>query len=104
MTSTSAPAQSVVAPVHDKRMAARYLAGLDPVSDRFTFQFFADCGDGKPEIFHGTLEDVWPKITACNTAEGGHGVFITVNETDFKGRRTDNIVRARALFVDADGE
>jgi hypothetical protein len=104
MTSASAPAQSVVAPAHDKNMAAESLSRLDPVASRFTFQFFADCGDAKAQIFHETLEEVWPRIIACNTPEGGHGVFITVNETDFNGRRSDNIVRARALFVDADGE
>jgi RepB DNA-primase from phage plasmid/Primase C terminal 2 (PriCT-2)/AAA domain len=29
-------------------------------------------------------------------------VFVTINETDFQGRRLENIVRPRALFVDAD--
>jgi hypothetical protein len=30
-------------------------------------------------------------------------VFVTVNETDGKGRATTNIVRVRATFVDLDG-
>jgi hypothetical protein len=30
------------------------------------------------------------------------GVFVTINATDFHGRRRENIVRARALWVDAD--
>ena len=39
----------------------------------------------------------------CSIPYTGVGVFVTVNETDFKGRRRENIVRARALLVDADG-
>src|SRR5208337_3895469 len=33
----------------------------------------------------------------------GAGVFVTVNRTDLKGRRKENIVAVRALFVDLDG-
>ena len=39
-----------------------------------------------------------------NTPETGVGVFVTIDETDLKGRRTENIVRPRALFVDADSK
>src|SRR5262249_16869424 len=56
------------------------------------------------EIFHGTLDDVWPKVLALNTPQRAIGVFVTINETDFKGRKTENIVRPRALFADADSE
>jgi hypothetical protein len=55
-------------------------------------------------VLHGTLDEVWPKILALNTPAIGAGIFITPNETDFSGRSTENIVRARALFSDADGE
>jgi hypothetical protein len=33
----------------------------------------------------------------------GAGVYVTVNETDGKGRQKKNITRARALFTDLDG-
>jgi hypothetical protein len=33
----------------------------------------------------------------------GVGVFVVIAETDLKGRKAENIVRARALYVDADG-
>jgi hypothetical protein len=46
------------APKHDKEMASRFLAGLDPNATRFTFQFFGDCGGRHAEIFHGTLDEV----------------------------------------------
>jgi AAA domain/RepB DNA-primase N-terminal domain/Primase C terminal 2 (PriCT-2) len=91
-------------PVHDKDMARDFLAGLDPRAHKFTFQFFSD-GQGKyAEIFHGTLDEMWPKVQALNTPERGVGVFVTVNETDFNGRRIENIMRPRALFADADSD
>ena len=68
-------------------MARKFLAGLDPNATRFTFQFFADSGDRYAEIFHGTLDEVWPKVLALNTPQKGVGVFVTISETDFKGRR-----------------
>jgi Protein of unknown function (DUF3987) len=90
--------------VHDKDMAREFLAGLDPAASRFTFQFFSDGPDKYAEIFHGTLDEGWPKVQALNTPERRVGAFVTVNETDFKGRRRENIVRPRALFADADSE
>src|SRR5690242_17564050 len=91
-------------PAHDKEMASRFLAGLDPNATRFTFQLFSDTGSGGAQVFHGTLDEVWPRVLALNTPEQGAGVFVTIAETDFKGRKVDNIVRSRALFADADGK
>ncbi len=84
-------------------MAADFLAALDPGAGKFTFQFFSDSGHGYAEVFHGSLDEVWPKVQAVNTVAHGIGVFVTINETDFRGRRHENIIRPRALFVDADG-
>jgi hypothetical protein len=95
---------TITTPVHDKDMAKDFLARLDPDADRFTFQFFSDGDDRCAEIFHGTLDEVWPKVLALNTPQRRAGVFVTVSETDFKGRRSDNIVRVRALFADADSD
>ena len=102
MTMTST--EGHVAAAHDKGMASRFLAGLDPNATKFTFQFFADSGSKYAEIFHGTLDEVWSKILKLNTLGRGIGVFVTIGETDFKGRKAENIVRARALFADADGK
>jgi hypothetical protein len=93
----------VIDPPHDKSMAAKFLAILDRSALKFTFQFFGDAASGQAEIFHGSLDDVWPKVQEINTSPRGVGVFVTINETDFKGRRNENIVRPRAFFVDADG-
>ena len=91
-----------VAAAHDREMARRFLAGLDPNATRFTFQFFGDGAGTHAEIFHSTLDEVWPRVLALNTQQQGVGVFVTISETDFKGRKVENIVRPRALFADAD--
>lgn len=103
--STNGPVATPIkaALAHDKNMAAEFLAVLDPAADNFTFQLFSDSGDGYAEIFHGSLDEVWPKVEALNTSAGRIGVFVTINQTDLQGRRTENIKRARALFADADG-
>jgi hypothetical protein len=88
---------------HDKEMAREFLVALDPSATRFTFQFISDTGSGQAEIFHSSLDDVWPKVEALNNRQRQCGVFVTPNETDFKGRKNNNIVRSRALFADADG-
>ncbi len=89
-------------PAHDKGMAGQFLACLDPAADRFTFQFFGDGPGRYAEVFHGTLEQAWAKVLVLNTPECRTGVFVTICETDAKGRREANILRPRALFVDAD--
>ncbi len=91
-------------PPHDKALAAQFLTALDPTAQRFTFQFFGDGDVRDAEVFHGTLDELWPKVQTVNTAERRLGVFVTINETDFAGRCAENIVRARALFVDADDQ
>jgi putative DNA primase/helicase len=100
---SSCPSPVQLTPAHDKALAKQFLSTLDPATERFTFQFFSDGDDGYAEVFHGTLDKVWPKVLALNTPERRIGFFVTINETDFGGRRTENVVRARALFVDADG-
>jgi hypothetical protein len=87
------------APAHDKEIARRFLAGLDPRATKFTFQLFSDCGGGRAQIFHGALDEVWPKVLALNTPQRGVGVFVVIAETDFKGRKAENIVRPRALLL-----
>ncbi len=97
-------APNIAAPMHDISMAADFLAILAPHAQKFTFQFFSDGTDAYAEVVHGSLDDVWPKVEALNTAARRIGVFVTINETDFLGRRSENIVRSRALFVDADDD
>jgi hypothetical protein len=87
-----------------KAMTLEFLAVLDPTTDRFTFQTFDDNkerGDKRlARIFHGTLDECFPELVRLNNL--GAGIFVTVNATDLQGRSNKNIVRVRALFVDAD--
>jgi RecA-family ATPase len=95
---------TIATAAHDREMARDFLACLDPNAGKFTFQLFGDGDDRYAEIFHGTLDELWPKVQTLNTLHRRVGVFVTVNETDFKGRRRENIVRVRALFADADSD
>jgi len=85
--------------------ARRFLKRLDPNATGFTFATFTDAKD-KPrpdllaEIRTGTLDELAPWLEHQNKL--GAGVFVTVNETDGKGRKKANIVRPRALWQEAD--
>jgi hypothetical protein len=97
------PAGAVSAPDRDE--AARFLALLDPTATRFTFQSFDDAKSRKDgrlaRILHGTLDEHFAELARLNAR--GAGIFVTINETDFKGRTIANITRVRALFADFDG-
>jgi Family of unknown function (DUF5906)/RepB DNA-primase from phage plasmid len=108
------PEQAYVILMCDRTEAERFLRALDQAEDaRFTFQTFDDNKERKEHrkrakkkdqfarIFHGTLARHWDTLVRLNGK--GAGVFITVNETDGKGREKNNVVRIRALFVDLDG-
>ena len=105
LSSSNEIAVNLKMPAHDKEMAGRFLTILDPNATRFSFQFFSDDKAKKyGDVFHGTIDEVWPKVLALNTAQQHVGAFVTINETDGKGRKAENIVRPRALFVDADSD
>jgi hypothetical protein len=83
-------------------VSALFLAFLDP-NGSWTFQTFADRKDGEKldRVLHGPLSEHGETLTRLNERDAG--VFVTVNETNGRGRKADNIVRVRALFADADG-
>lgn len=95
-----------------RRHAAPFLAGLlrCPVDDAWmeavTFQTFDDAkpnGESRPgltHVLHGSLEDLAMELTRLNRA--GAGVFVTVNGTDGRGRKKDNIITLRAHHADLD--
>lgn len=89
-------------------LAKRYLAAIAPGETRFTFQTFADAKDATDDdrkrlarVRHGTLDQHWKALERLN--EEGAGIFVTVNETDLRGRTNANIVRIRCVFIDLDG-
>lgn len=70
-----------------------------------TFQTFNDKKNDKFKYLnrqlHGTLTDVQSRLHKWNKL--GIGVYVTINKTDRQGRKTDNIIKVRALFADLDG-
>ena len=81
--------------------AARFLAALGDGSH--TFQAFADSRrDARlARVLHGTMAQHGEALRRLNAR--GAGVFVTVNRTDGKGRKRENIRAVRAYFVDLDG-
>lgn len=83
----------------DKDSATRFLRTLDPNAHAFTFQLI---GGKYTRILHGSLHEVGKELVKAN-AEGSD-VYVTVNETDLKGRELANIIRPRALWQEDDGD
>ena len=52
-------------------------------------------------MLHGTIEEHFAALESLNNR--GAGIFATINRTDGKGRKCDNVVGIRAVFVDLDG-
>ena len=88
----------------DKTQAETFLRALDPSATTFTFQTFDDDKHRKDRrlahVLHGPLDQHWATLEALN--KQGAGVFVTVQETDGKGRKAENITRIRAVFHEDD--
>lgn len=70
----------------------------DPV---LCFQPIDDKSRNKPYVnFHSKLSAAKTKLEKLQTQ--GAGIFITLNETDGRGRKKANITYVRALFIDID--
>jgi hypothetical protein len=85
--------------------ADRFLRLLDLTTNVFEFRTFDDNIDRyDPDLtktFRGSLARHAGTLQRLN--ERGAGVFVTVNETDGKGRTAEHIIRVRTVFVDLDG-
>ena len=69
----------------------------------FTFQLLDD-KKKRPYLskqIHGSFNDVKDELIRLNQMK--IGIFVTINETDGKGRKKENITKVRALFADLDG-
>ena len=90
----------------DIEAAAYFLCQIDEYAERWTFQTFDDNSERKDSslvrVLHGTLEEHAANLSNLN--ERGAGIFVTVNETDCRGRKRENIVRVRAVWQEDDGE
>ena len=87
----------------DTAMAARFLTTLTGDAAH-TFQTFGEAERGGrtlKRILHGTSARHAVTLQSLNLK--GAGVFVLVNRGDGLGRKSDNVIHARALFVDLDG-
>jgi hypothetical protein len=117
-TISSDPSSHTPLPIILRNQAAKHLAALSGRADlttsdgnriadlkAFTFQTFPDveAEDGRRlvRVLHGSLNQHFETLTALNVA--GAGIYATVNQTDGKGRRAENITHIRAQFADLDG-
>ncbi len=70
-----------------------------------TIQVFADHKHATKPVYpgqkHGTLAEHKRFLHYINRRGGG--IYFTVNQTDGSGRKTENITRIRAYFIDCDG-
>ena len=89
----------------NKELAHQFLTAVDPSAEAFTFQTFDDNQQRQSKdlarVLHGSLDQHWEKL--CSLSSDGAGVFVTINETDLTGRKTENVTKIRALWVDTDG-
>jgi hypothetical protein len=100
-------------PIPHRPTAELHLRLLAPGTEHFTFQTFTDCPAKREEfkakgirdplarILHGTLAERWDELVKLSSM--GAGIYVTVNETDLKGRSADHVKRVRAYFCDLDG-
>ena len=86
----------------DFNLAENFLTLLDEEAKTFQFQVFYDHKDGGAIKPQGSLKNCFQKLTQLNRQR--RGIFITINETDGKGRKKENIVRIRAVFADDDNK
>jgi P4 family phage/plasmid primase-like protien len=101
LTDTLATVQSI-----DLSIAQEFITALTGSPDAsVTFQTFDDDGDRKSP----SLVKQWTDHAAPSQGElerlskEGAGLFVTVQQTNGKGRKETNITEVRALFVDFDG-
>jgi hypothetical protein len=90
----------------DIAMTRRHLQLLAGEDAAHTFQPYYDPDPKAPETawmskrLQGRLEDVWPKILELQ--QKGAAIAVTMAETDGRGRKNANMVRPRAVWIEAD--
>jgi hypothetical protein len=98
------------APAAAFEQTQKFLNTLDNRTDRFTYQTFDDSRERKEKkltrpglrcILHGTLAEKHQQL--LRLAQNGAGIFVTINATNFKGRKGEDITEVRAYYADLDG-
>ena len=79
-------------------------AFLDMLGNKHTFQTFAEHGGANKRTLRvvrsGSLAEHYEALQRLN--QHGANISYMVNEGDGKGRRTENVTKVRALFLDID--
>ena len=99
---TSGNQPAPISPERDRETVVRFLRLLDPAARDFTFQTFDDdrCSGHTP---NGRLaRDTSDRNEVIHLYALGAGVFVTINETDLTGRKSENIKRIRAVWQEDD--
>jgi hypothetical protein len=86
-------------------MAEMFLECLGGKDAKHTFQTLGDRKNSPKDkrltkILHGTFEESKTELARLNGK--GAGIFVAVNETDGKGRKAENIINLRCLWIDDD--
>jgi Protein of unknown function (DUF3987)/Primase C terminal 2 (PriCT-2)/RepB DNA-primase from phage plasmid len=88
---------------HDEEETRHFLRLLDPNAGGFTFQTFDDDQTRKNPVLTSIIQTPPPARDRLLSLNGqGAGIFVTINETDGKGRKTENITRIRAVWQEDD--
>lgn len=90
-----------------------FLAQLDPDQDSHTFQTLFDNEEQKAKygdnakkfnrVIHEDYHNESFRERMQHLNQGGLAICCTINQTDFNGRKKQNIVKVRALIADLDG-
>src|SRR5262245_54185475 len=85
----------------NREAAGQFLRLLDPTARDFTFQTFAEPNSGHNT---GLARSTSDRAEVLQLYElGGAGVYVTINETDLTGRKSENIKRIREIWQEDDG-
>ena len=87
----------------EQGQSPRFLKLLDPSASGFTFQTFDDDRARKNPAFTRIVQSPPPaRDELVKLNKQGAGVFVTINETDGSGRKSENITRIRAVWQEDD--
>jgi hypothetical protein len=86
----------------DYAQAREFLKLVDPAAKQFTFQTFDDDVERADRSLARILHLSGFTGDLLKLYEAGTGVWLTINATDFRGRKTDNITRIRAVWCEDD--
>ena len=87
----------------EQGQSPRFLKLLDPSAGGFTFQTFDDDRARKNPALTRIVKSPPPaRDELVKLNKQGAGVFVTINETDGSGRKSENITRIRAVWQEDD--